>query len=162
VLEEHADSPAPPSTAPAADSHISSVPLPTDLADLERRAFELVNAQRVSNGQEPLEWDDQLCSMAREHSSNMVTLGYFDHVSPDGKGTVDRARELGVRGWHALAENIALNQGYDNPAEFAVEGWMNSPRHRSNILYPRFNCSAIGIARAADGTVYFTQVFISR
>jgi uncharacterized protein YkwD len=61
-----------------------------------------------------------------------------------------------------LAENIALNQGYDDPAEFAVEGWMNSPKHRSNILYPRFNRSAIGIARAADGTVYFTQVFISR
>jgi uncharacterized protein YkwD len=162
VLEKHADSPAPPSNAPAAKTHVSSVPLSSKLADMERRAFELVNAQRVSNGQEPLEWDDQLCSMARDHSSNMVTLGYFDHVSPNGKGTVDRARELGVRGWHALAENIALNQGYDDPAEFAVEGWMNSPRHRSNILYPRFNRSAIGIAKAADGTVYFTQVFISR
>jgi uncharacterized protein YkwD len=44
----------------------------------------------------------------------------------------------------------------------AVEQWMQSPKHRANILRSNFTHSAIGIARTADGRVYLTQVFIMR
>ena len=131
-------------------------------ASLERRAFDLINAQRISNGEQPLVWDAELCRMARLHSENMARQQFFDHTGPDGSTMQERARNSNIRGWTALAENIAYNQGFDDPAAFAVERWMRSHKHRDNILNQSFTRSAVGIARAADGRVFLTQVFIAR
>ncbi len=133
-----------------------------ELEKLEQRAFELVNAERIRIGENPLIWDEDLCRLAREHSSNMAEKRFFDHVTPDGRDMAARARSQGIQGWHALAENIALNQGFDDPAGLAVERWMQSKMHRTNILYAAFSRSAIGVARAADGTFYLTQDFVSK
>jgi uncharacterized protein YkwD len=73
----------------------------------------------------------------------------------------DRARAAGIRGWQVLGENIAYNQGYDDPSGFAVQRWMGSAMHRANILNGQFTRTGIGVARAADGSIYFTQVFMS-
>lgn len=147
--------------AHAASPASSSVtPVSNDIAALERQAFDLINNQRIQNGKAPFVWDEQLCQLAREHSANMARRGFFAHATPEGLETVDRVRAKGIRGWRAVGENIALNQGYEDPAAFAVERWMQSTKHRTNILYPTFNHSAIGIAKAADGTVYFTQEFM--
>jgi uncharacterized protein YkwD len=138
--------------APAASSAMS----------IERRAFDLINAQRVANGEEPFTWDEELCRMARKHSENMARQDFFNHVGRDGMDTVERARALNIRGWKALGENIAYNQGFDDPAALAVERWMLSAKHRNNILNSMFTRSGLGIARAADGRIFFTQVFIAR
>ena len=149
--------------AAPATGQLAHATVPVFAADtLERQAFELINAQRVARGEGPLIWDDELCAMAREHSTNMARRGFFDHDDPEGNSTVDRARSRGIRGWQALAENIEVNQGYENPAAFAIERWMNSPKHRFNILYSDFNRSAVGVARTSDGQILFTQVFMSR
>jgi uncharacterized protein YkwD len=131
-------------------------------ASLERRAFDLINAQRAANGESPLVWDAELCRMARMHSENMARTGVFDHTGPDGRDMRARAHGSNVRGWSAMAENIAYNQGYDDPAAFAVERWMRSSKHRDNLLSSMFTRSAVGIARSADGRVFLTQVFIAR
>jgi uncharacterized protein YkwD len=131
-------------------------------SSLERRAFDLINAQRTGNGERPLAWDAELCRMARMHSESMARQEFFDHTGPDGRSMQERARNSNIRGWSMLAENIAYNQGFDDPAAFAVERWMRSSKHRDNILNQSFTRSAIGIARAADGRVYLTQVFIAR
>ena len=149
--------------AAPATGQLAHATVPVFAADaLERQAFELINAQRVARGEVPLIWDDELCAMAREHSTNMARRGFFDHDDPEGNSTVDRARSRGIRGWQALAENIAVNKGYANPAAFAVERWMTSSKHRFNILYSAFNRSAVGVARTPDGQILFTQVFMSR
>lgn len=74
-----------------------------------------------------------------------------------------------------LAENIAQNWTYEsttyingipihdwnteeNLAEQTVNGWMNSPGHRENIL-SGFHSEGIGVAIASDDKVYFTQNF---
>ena len=129
-------------------------------SSLERRAFDLINSERARNGLPPLVWDGELCRMARLHSEKMARLNFFDHEGPDGD-LPERARESGVR-WRSLAENIALNQGYNDPVGLAVDQWMHSSGHRANILRGIFTHSAVGIARAADGRVYLTQVFIMR
>jgi uncharacterized protein YkwD len=132
------------------------------VATLERRAFELINEQRVANGEPPLAWDAELCRMARTHSENMARMDFFDHTGPDGRDMVSRAHGSNIRGWSALAENIAYNQGFNDPAGFAVERWMRSVKHRDNILNSTFTRSAVGIARSADGRIFLTQVFIAR
>ncbi|HEX8163475.1 MAG TPA: CAP domain-containing protein [Pyrinomonadaceae bacterium] len=128
----------------------------------ERRAFDLVNREREARGESRLVWDDELASMARRHSENMARQGFFSHTDQTGRDTAARAAECGVCGWRALGENIAYNQGYDDPAAFAVERWMNSAKHRDNILRAGFTHAGLGIAKSADGTLYFTQVFVTR
>lgn len=76
-----------------------------------------------------------------------------------------------------LAENIFQNNLYDRVwytngvptsyewntmddiAESTVDGWMNSPGHRQNILTPYFYSEGIGVAISSDDKVYITQNF---
>jgi uncharacterized protein YkwD len=74
----------------------------------------------------------------------------------------ERARANGIAHFRVIGENIAYNKGYDDPGGFAVERWMISSGHRANILYVGFQASAIGSYVSADGSVYLTQVFITR
>jgi uncharacterized protein YkwD len=134
---------------------------PVVASSLERQAFNLINSERARNGLQPLVWDGELCRVARLHSENMGRQNFFDHEGPDGTNLLDRVTARGIM-WRSLGENIAYNQGHDDPAGVAVDQWMHSSKHRANILRGNFTHSAIGIARMADGRVYLTQVFIMR
>jgi uncharacterized protein YkwD len=128
----------------------------------EHRAFDLINAERQRRGLRPLAWDGGLVRLARYHSQNMARGSFLSHVDRDGLDLKGRAQALGLRGWSTLGENIAYNQGYSDPTAFAVERWMISEKHRENAMSAEFTHAAVGIARAADGTYYFTQVFMRR
>jgi uncharacterized protein YkwD len=140
----------------------SASPTLDEATAIERRAFDQTNAVRVKNGLPPFTWDAEVCRMARDHSEHMWREGYFSHTTPDGKRLRDRARLVGILQFRVVAENIAYNQGYEDPGAFAVERWMLSPKHRANILSPEFRAMAIGSFVAPDGAVYLTQTFITR
>ena len=128
---------------------------------MEQKAFEIVNERRRESGLPPVKWSDDMAKVARLHSENMAKLKFFSHAGQDGMMVSDRADNLGFYKWKAIGENIAYNRGYDNPADFACERWMLSPTHRENILNKRWQEAAIGLA-IADGTYYFTQVFMQK
>lgn len=128
----------------------------------ELRAFELVNAERIKNHLRPLVWDADLTRMARLYSEKMATQNFFSHKSPDGQGLRERSRASGIVGFKRLGENLAYNKGFADAASCAVVGWMRSEGHREHILDGEFTRSGIGIARSADGRVYFTQSFAVR
>lgn len=130
--------------------------------DIEKRAFEQTNVARIKNGLPRLAWDGEVCRMARAHSENMSRRGFFSHATPEGLRLRDRARLVGIIHYSVLGENIAYNQGYEDPGAFAVERWMLSPKHRANILSTEFRAMAIGSFVAPDGSVYLTQTFITR
>ena len=130
--------------------------------EIERRAFEQTNAAQIQHGLPPFVWDSDVCRMARIHSEKMSRQGFLSHVTPDGLGLRDRIRAVGIEKFIVLGENIAYNQGYDDPGAFAVERWMLSFKHRANILSPEFRAMAIGSFVAPDGSVYLTQTFITR
>ena len=134
----------------------------SEATEIERRAFEMTNTVRLQSNLAPLAWDPQLCRMARIHSENMVRRGFFSHETPEGLHLKDRAHAAGIAHFHVLGENIAYNQGFDDPGAFTVGRWMLSPGHRANILGREFEQSAIGVFVAPDGTVYLTQEFIAR
>ena len=142
-----------------------TLPAPSALVEpnaIERRAFEQTNLVRVQNGLAPFTWDADACRMARTHSENMSREGFFSHVTPAGLRLRDRARAAGILQYAVLGENIAYNQGYDDPGALAVDRWMQSPKHRANILSSEFRAMAIGSYVAPDGSVYLTQTFIKR
>ena len=142
-------------------SPVAAVRLPA-VFDLEKTVFALLNQKRREKNLSSLEWSDDVAKIARMHSENMAKLKFFSHRGQDGTMVDDRADLLGISKWQAIGENIAFNQGYENPAEFAVERWMLSFTHCENILNNRWRESAVGAAIADDGAVYFTQVFLSR
>jgi len=57
----------------------------------------------------------------------------------------------------SFSENVAYNYGQLDPVECAVNGWINSPGHRKNMLATNTCC---GIAVYCYlGKFYFTQLF---
>jgi len=123
-------------------------------AALAAEVVDLTNAEREAAGCPAVKANEELATAATGHSSDMATNDYFDHTSQDGRTFTDRASAAGYD--DAMSENIAA--GYPTAAA-VVEGWMNSPGHRANIL----NCDAravgLGVAEAGDGTLYWTQMF---
>lgn len=92
----------------------------------------------------------------------MVLNSYFSHQDRNGRDLADRATERGINGWKKIAENIAYNQGFEDPESFAVERWMASTKHSANILKNDFTHTGVGVVQAKDGRYYFTQVFMER
>jgi uncharacterized protein YkwD len=151
-----------PAPTPAASRSYAPASVALAASGDERRAFDLINAERQRRGMRPLAWDGSLTRLARYHSENMARGGFLSHVDRDGLDLKGRAQVLGLHGWRTLGENIAYNQGYSDPTAFAVERWMVSEKHRENILNSAYTHAAVGVARASDGTFYFTQVFMTR
>ncbi len=58
----------------------------------------------------------------------------------------------------AVLRGDELACGQRSPAD-VVEGWMNSPGHRANILSPVFTHIGIGFAGGGRAGTYWTQLF---
>jgi len=118
----------------------------------------------------------------------MATRRFFDHTNPDGLDPTARGKRAGyecrkVRGnviREGLGENlyqgslysrIRIEDGqrfYDwNTAEKiarqSVDGWMNSPGHRRNILEHEYGLTGLGVAIAADDSrLHHAAVLLER
>lgn len=152
-----------------------------DTGAIEQAVFFLTNQERQAQGLPALQWDGALASVARAHSQDMAANNYMSHTNLRGRDPTARAvaagydvrRSLGGGRYTAgIGENInmmptgnVLGQGYVNNdpqsvARAMVQGWMNSPGHRENILRTQY--ARIGVGVAYDGTLYYygTQNFI--
>ena len=155
--------PAPVGAAGGPTAAADAAPRPaTPHAAEEQRAFDLVNAERQAKGLTPLAWDDRLALMARSHSENMARGGGRGHTDQAGLGMTARAEVFGIRGFEALAENIGYSEGDEDPVAVVLARWTGHDAHRQNILAPDFTHSGMGVAKAANGEVLFTQVFTAR
>lgn len=144
--------------------------VPSADVDYEQQVIELVNAQRLVNGNlPPLKRVDSLTDSARYHATDMGQDDYFNHDSYDRVngalvrvcGTWDRVLSYYGSGWNALAENIAA--GYSTP-EAVMTGWMNSSGHRANILNPNLREIGVGYAYVSGSSYgrYWVQNFGSK
>ncbi|MES5820066.1 CAP domain-containing protein [Streptomyces sp. RG80] len=128
---------------------------PTDLSRTAQEVVDLTNRERTRHGLSPLTVDPILATAAQAHSADMIARAFYSHTSPDGSQPWDRAAAAGS-GRRSIGENIACGQR--SPAE-VVEGWMNSPGHRANILKPAFTHIGIGFAGGGSAGTYWTQLF---
>lgn len=129
----------------------------------EQRVVDLINVERRKMGAKPLALDGKLLRLARLHSENMARQDFFAHVGRDGLDALGRVEAAGIRDWRSLAENIAYNhERFPDPLSQVVGRWMQSNKHRHNILNSDFTHTGLGIARADDGRIFFTQVFMTR
>ncbi|MCJ7469440.1 CAP domain-containing protein [Candidatus Bathyarchaeota archaeon] len=165
-------------------SHSSSSSPTIDIPTIEGRVHEMINQHRRNQGLSSLRYDSSLAAIARKHSEDMARNNYFDHENLQGLSPTDRGnmqgytcrKDYGSYYTYRLAENIYQNNLYDsvtyyngipsydwNPqeeiAQSTVDGWMDSPGHRKNILTSSYDREGIGVAVATDDKVYITQDF---
>lgn len=127
----------------------------------ELQIYDLVNRQRSKSGLTFLSWDESLASIAREYSRRMAAGEFFGHVDPTGFTVKDRIETAGIN-WRSVGENLFNGRNIDDYPHLAVKMWMNSDAHRANILDDRWSYAGVGIAKAADGRVYVTQLYMQK
>jgi uncharacterized protein YkwD len=115
----------------------------------------LTNDERAKAGCPALLISSQLSAAAQGHTDDMASHNFMSHTGSDGSSPWDRINATGYQFWTA-AENIAL--GFETPAD-VVNGWMNSPGHRANILNCNLHEIGVGYATNSTGAPYWTQDF---
>lgn len=125
------------------------------LSAYEKQVVNLTNQERQKNGLPELKINTTLSKMAHTKSNDMAVHHYFDHTSPTYGSPFDMMKKFGIT-YRTAGENIAMGQ--KTPQE-VVNGWMNSPGHRANILNK--NYTEIGVGFVANGN-YWTQEFIGK
>jgi len=130
------------------------------LNGVELGHIQMVNENRISRGFRPLHWDSDLAVIARKHSKDMAQFNYFSHTNLRGQEPSDRARAHGYNirkdqgnGWYTIGvgENLVA-RAWSHATEFTpqgmaevqVEGLMNSPGHRENILEEEYSRIGVG------------------
>jgi uncharacterized protein YkwD len=150
------------------------------ITTLELAAHQLVNFERQKNSLSVLSQDAQLAAIARAHSEDMALNNYFEHENIDGQTATDRGYAVGYRCFKSfgnfytegIGENIfqgwmyssfnSRTRNYITLEDLAfqiVDGWMNSPGHRENILTETYDREGIGIGIGAEESVWVTQNF---
>lgn len=132
------------------------IPETAPLKSLEDEVIRLVNIERAKNGLMALKYNWQAARVARTKSEDMINKNYFSHYSPVYGSPFKMLEDYGLR-FSAAAENIAYGQ---RTAKEVMNSWMNSPGHRANILNKSFTEIGVGAAKKANGTLYWTQLFL--
>jgi uncharacterized protein YkwD len=174
----------PPDVVKGIESTVGNSAPIIDISTLEMQIHTGINQQRQSNGLSSLRFDPALEDIARKHSADMARSNYFAHVNRQGLDPTARGNQAGYSCYKnygsyftsGIAENIFQNNLYDSVtyyngipryawnsqedlAQSTVEGWMNSPGHRKNILTVTYDREGIGVAIASDNKVYITEDF---
>ena len=123
----------------------------------------LINTERAKEGISPVQYDYNMTVAATVRSLEMKETGVFEHARqcPDNVYS-DKCRkwstvfkDLGISYTH-VGENIA--RGFSK-VDGAMNGFMNSPTHRKNIMNQDFHYVGIGVIEDGSTTYYFSQEF---
>ena len=128
----------------------------TSFAAYQQEVVNLVNKERAKYGLSALKSNSSLANVATIKSQDMVNKNYFSHTSPTYGSPFDMMKQFGIS-YKTAGENIAMGQ--KTPSE-VVTAWMNSEGHRKNILSSSFTQIGVGVAKNANGQLYWTQMFI--
>jgi uncharacterized protein YkwD len=127
-------------------------------AQMEAAVRQRINDIRQKHGLKTLQNNERLAQVARNYSQKMAQKNFFGHVSPDGSTLVQRIQSARINYWF-VGENLFKSVNISDPVPASIDGWMNSPGHRENILRPEFAETGVGVWRQGN-TFYFTQLFL--
>lgn len=107
--------------------------------DEAKKMLDLVNNYRVQNGLNELTWDTNLEEASKIRAAEASIC--WAHTRPDG------------RQWYTVSDYVKgenLAKGYDT-AEAVFEAWLNSPSHKENILWPKFDTMYVSYFETSNG-----------
>lgn len=123
---------------------------------VERKIVRCANRERKKRGLKKLKVAKPLAKAARRHAKNMLRKGFTNHVDPKGRTPQDRVDAIDPFHW-AVGENISWSRP---DVKSTCNGWMHSPGHRFNILYPLYTHIGGGFAKGKKNYGrYYVQVF---
>jgi uncharacterized protein YkwD len=140
-----------------------ALPRASDIESNRQAILCLLNTERAKHGLVPLRQHPLLELASQRHSDDMVRRKYYEHETPDG---VDPQMRMSAVGYAPpwTGENLYTGTGTEATPVRALEGWMESPGHRANILRPEFTEVGVGIAYESPkrgvtgpGAVYTTS-----
>lgn len=132
-----------------------------DIPAVETQIIALTNAYRGRQQLGSLTANPELTKAARAYAAFLAGSGLFSHTA-DGREAGDRITSAGYA-WCQIGENLAMHldsRGFEAPAlaEKSVEGWINSPPHRANLVAPHMTEIGVGVARAPGKDPKFVSV----
>ncbi len=128
------------------------MPLP-DVPAVEQAVIEMTNAFRRENRLGSVAASPALTKAARAYAAYLAKSGTFSHTA-DNSDVGRRAVASGYQ-WCSIGENLAMNldsSGFETRAlaQATVEGWINSPPHKENLLGPHYTEIGVGVVKAPD------------
>ena len=120
------------------------------LYSYEYKVLDLINKERTKRGLSKFKMDKALVDVATTRAAECAV--YYSHERPNG----DKNGFKMYKWKYAVGENIAINQ--TSPAQ-VVKAWMNSPKHKSNILNKKFKSMGVGCF-LTNGNYYWVQFFV--
>lgn len=133
---------------------------------LEKYMIDLINDDRVKNGQSRIAASASLSKVARAYAEDMCKRGHRSHFDPEGRSPLDRANAAGITGC-TISENFAWRSRGDKPTyqvKTCQDAMMAEPaddphNHRGNILNPNNQSVGVGVAYMSDGGLMTVQEF---
>ncbi|MES2916916.1 MAG: CAP domain-containing protein [Pseudomonadota bacterium] len=116
--------------------------VPGNADAMQNELLSSLNAERKARGLQALVLSAKLDKAAQGAACDNAKRKSISHVSSDGGTLKTRLRRVGY-GFRTAAENTG--RGFASGAR-AIEWWMNSPKHRDNILLRNAREIGVGIA----------------
>lgn len=107
--------------------------------DEAKKVLTLVNDYRVQNGLNELTWDTNLEQASKIRAAEASIC--WAHTRPDGTQ------------WYTVSNYVKgenLAKGYDT-AEGVFNAWLESPTHKENILWPKFDTMYVSYFETTNG-----------
>lgn len=127
-------------------------------AVLPATLIDQTNLERQELGHSRLKESPLLTQAAELKARDLATRGYFSHAGPAGESPWVWLDKVGYDYLYA-GENLAVNFSDSVKVHRA---WMNSPRHRSNVLDDKFSEIGVGVAQGkfnGHDSLYVVQFF---
>ena len=127
------------------------------LEEERKEMLQLVNNLRTSRGLQPLQLSSELNIAAQQHSEDMESNNFFDHIGSDNSSFAQRIRRTNYDG-APRAENIAAGSASSTNT---FGQWENSEGHLRNMLLKDINQMGVGHVTNESTRFrhYWTQVF---
>jgi uncharacterized protein YkwD len=107
----------------------------------------VLNATRTSAGLRPLRAARRLNRSAALRAAAIRRCNQFSH-RPCGQSFMGLFIRTGYLGSGLVGENLAWGQSPLGTVRDTVTDWLNSPEHRSNMLYPRWHDVGVAMVKA--------------
>jgi uncharacterized protein YkwD len=154
--EAWSSQPAPPGSA---DTARHEIPSESEL-EIAAKVNEEASRTRRAQGLDALTVNEKMNRAAQDYAFELANRGELDHESKT-RGREDPGARLEAAGvkWSRVGENLALFSPRVGIASHTIDGWLNSPPHRHNLLNPLYTMTGAGVARDLRGTYYIVQMY---
>lgn len=158
--------PPPPTVTPVPPPPLPPPPPPppppapsVSMNSLAAQMLNAVNVRRQQGGLGAVAANGALTRVAQVRAQDMANRSYFSHTSPDGSTAFTIMQWYGINPAGSGEIIGETNSTEGQAVSLIINGFMNSPSHREQIMTRGYTVAGSGYAVSASGMRYFAVVF---